>query len=82
MFLRLLIILKCTLDYFNVGNKHNEKLMPHTRTLDAYLHNAKMQFCSNGLTLSEQRKISTSTSPLETKIIFNIKALQKRFAAL
>ena len=31
---------------------------------------AKMQFLCNCLTLSE-RKISTSTSPLEPKIIFN-----------
>ena len=37
-----------------------------------------MQFCFNGLTLSE-RKIATSTSPLETKIIFNKKALHERF---
>ena len=53
--------------------------MPHIQTVDASLLNAKMQFCCNGLTLSEQRKISTSTSQLETKIIFNEKALHECF---
>ena len=37
-----------------------------------------MQFCCNGLTLSE-RNISTITSPLETEITFNKKALHERF---
>ena len=37
-----------------------------------------MQFCCNGLTLSEI-KISTSTSSLETEIIFNKMALLERF---
>ena len=57
MFLCLLIILKCTLDYFNDGSKHNE-----SRT--------DCNSC-NGLTLLK-RKISTSTSALETEIIFNL----------
>ena len=49
------------------------------KTVDASLPNAKMQSCLNDLTLSE-RKISTSTSPLETEIIiFNKKALHERF---
>ena len=60
MFLCLLIILKCTLDYFNDGSKHNE-----SRT--------DCNSC-NGLTLLE-RKISTSTSALETEIIFNLLSL-------
>ena len=44
------------------------------KTVDASLLNAKMQFCCNCLTLSE-RKISTSTSPLDTKSIFNLLSL-------
>ena len=56
-FLCLLIILKWTLDYFYDGSKHNE-----TRT--------DCNSC-NSLTLLE-RKISTSTSALETEIIFNL----------
>ena len=55
-FLCPLIILKWTLDYFYYGRKHNE-----SRT--------DCNSC-NGLTLLE-RKISTSTSALETEIIFN-----------
>ena len=59
-FLCLLIILNCTLDLFYDGCKHNE-----SRTN-----------CNsfNDLTLLE-RKISTSTSALETKIIFNLLSL-------
>ena len=60
MFLCLLIILKCTLDYFNDGSKHNE-------------FRTDCNSC-NGLTLLE-RKISTSTSALETEIIFNLLSL-------
>ena len=60
MFLCLLNILKCTLDYFNDGSKHNE-----SRT--------DCNSC-NRLTLLE-RKISTSTSALETEIIFNLLSL-------
>ena len=48
------------------------------KTVDASLPNFKMQFCCNGLTLSE-RKISTLTSPIETKILFNKKALHECF---
>ena len=49
------------------------------KTADASLEpNAKMHFYCNGSTLSEI-KISTSTSPLEAKIIFNKKALHERF---
>ena len=59
-FLCLLIILKCTLDQFYDGSKHNE-----SRT--------DCNSC-NGLTLLE-RKISTSTSALETEIIFNLLSL-------
>ena len=59
-FLGLLIILKWTLDYFYDGSKHNE-----SRT--------DCNSCK-GLTLLE-RKISTSTSALETKIIFNLLSL-------
>ena len=44
------------------------------KTVDGSLLNAKMQFCCNCLTLSE-RKISTSTSPLDTKSIFNLLSL-------
>ena len=55
-FLCLLIILKWTMDYFYYGSKHNE-----SRT--------DCNSC-NGLTLLE-RKISTSNSALETKIIFS-----------
>ena len=57
MLLCLLIISKCTLDYFYDGRKHNE-----SRT--------DCNSC-NGLTLLE-RKISISTSALETEIIFNL----------
>ena len=59
-FLCLLVILKCTLDLFYDGRKHNE-----SRT--------DCNSC-NGLTLLE-RKISTSTSALETEIIFNLLSL-------
>ena len=59
-FLCLLIILKWTLDYFYDGSKHNE-----SRT--------DCNSC-NGLTLLE-RKISTTTSALETEIIFNLLSL-------
>ena len=59
-FLRLLIILKGTQDYFYDGSKHNE-----SRT--------DCNSC-NGLTLLE-RKVSTSTSALETEIIFNLLSL-------
>ena len=59
-FLCLLVILKCTLDLFYDGSKHNE-----SRT--------DCKSC-NGLTLLE-RKISTSTSALETEIIFNLLSL-------
>ena len=52
-------------------------LLVRHKTVDASLPNAKMQFCCNGLTLSE-RKISNSTSPLETKIVLNKKALHER----
>ena len=38
------------------------------KTVNASLLNAKVQFCCNCLTLSE-KKISTSTSPLETQSI-------------
>ena len=48
------------------------------KTVDASLPNVKMQSRCNSLTLSE-RKISTFTSPLETEIIFNKKALHDRF---
>ena len=54
----------------NIINPIKLQLMPRTQTVDASFPNVKMQFCCNGLTLSE-RKISTSTSPLETNIIFN-----------
>ena len=59
-FLRLLIILKWTPDYFYDGSKQNE-----SRT-DC---NSR-----NGLTLLE-RKVSTSTSALETEIISNLLSL-------
>ena len=59
-FLYLLIILKWTLDYFYDGRKHNE-----SRT--------DCNSC-NALTLLE-RNILTSTSALETKIIFNLLSL-------
>ena len=59
-FLCLLIILKCTLDLFYDGSKHNE-----SRT--------DCNSC-NGLPLLG-RKISTSTSALETKTIFNLMSL-------
>ena len=59
-FLCLLIILKLTLNYFYDGCKHNE-----SRT--------DCNSC-NGLTLLE-RKISTSTSALETEIIFELLSL-------
>ena len=59
-FLCLLIILKCTQDYFNDGSKQNESRMD-------------CNSC-NGLTLLE-RKISTSTSALETEIKFNLLSL-------
>ena len=59
-FLCMLIILKWTLDYFYDGSKHNE-----SRT--------DSNSC-NSLTLLE-RKISTSTSALEIKIIFNLLSL-------
>ena len=52
--------IKWTLDYFYDGSEHNE-----SRTV--------CNSC-NGLTLLE-RKISTSTSALETKIIFNLLSL-------
>ena len=58
--LYLLIILKWTLEYVYDGSKYNE-----SRTdCNSY----------NGLTLLE-RKNSTSTSALETKIIFNLLSL-------
>ena len=60
LFLCLLIILKWTLEFFYDGSKHNE-----SRT--------DCNSC-NGLTLLE-RKISTSTSVLETKIIFFLLSL-------
>ena len=44
------------------------------KTVDASLPNAKMQFCSNSFTLSEG-KISTSTSSLETAILFHLVSL-------
>ena len=44
------------------------------KTVDASLPNSKMQFCCNGLTLSEG-KISTSTFPLETEVIFHLVSL-------
>ena len=52
--------LKWTLDYFYDGSKHNESRID----------------CNpcNGLTLLE-RKISTSTFALETKILFNLLSL-------
>ena len=56
----LLIILKWTLDYFNDGGKHNESRTDYNSC--------------NGLTLLE-RKISISTSALETEIIFNLLSL-------
>ena len=56
-FLCLLIILKWTLDYFYDGSKHHE-----SRT--------DCNSC-NSLTML-QRKISTSTSALEAKLIFNL----------
>ena len=56
-FLCLLIILKCTLDKIYDGSKHYE-----SRT--------DCNSC-NGLTLLE-RKLSTSTSALETDIIFSL----------
>ena len=59
-FLCLLIILKWTLDYFYDGSKHNES--------------RKDCNSCNRLTLLE-RKISTSTSALETEIIFNLLSL-------
>ena len=59
-FLCLLIILKWTLDYFYDGSKHNE-----SRT--------DCNSC-NSLFLLE-RKISTSTSALETEIIFYLLSL-------
>ena len=59
-FLCLLIILELTQDYFYGGSQHNE-----SRT--------DGNSC-NGLTLLE-RKISTSTSVLETEIIFNLLSL-------
>ena len=59
-FLCLLIILKWTLNYFYDVSKHNE-----SRT--------DCNSC-NGLTLLE-RKISTSTSALETEIIFKLLSL-------
>ena len=59
-FLCLLIILKWTLDYFYDRSKHNE-----SRT--------DCNSC-NGFTLLE-RKISTSTSALETEIIFSLLSL-------
>ena len=59
-FLCLLIILKLTLNYFYDGCKYNE-----SRT--------DCNSC-NGLTLLE-RKISTSTSALETEIIFELLSL-------
>ena len=55
-----MIILKWTLDYFYDGSKHND-----SRTV--------CNWC-NVLTLLE-RKISTSTSALETEIIFNLLSL-------
>ena len=59
-FLCLLIILKWTLDYFYDGSKRNE-----SRT--------DCNSC-NGLTLLETN-VSTSTSALETIIIFNLLSL-------
>ena len=56
----LLIILKWTLDYFYDGSKHNE-------------FRTDCNSCK-GLTLLE-RKISISTSALETEIIFNLLSL-------
>ena len=59
-FLCLLIILKWTLDYFYDESKHNESI-------------TDCNSC-NGLTRLE-RKNSTSTSALETKIILNLLSL-------
>ena len=59
-FLCLLIILNCTLNYFYDGSKRNE-------------FRTDSNSC-NGLTLLE-RKLSASTSALETKIIFNLLSL-------
>ena len=59
-FLCLLIIFKCTLDQIYDGSEHNE-----SRT--------SCNSCK-GLTLLE-RKISTSTSALETEILFNLLSL-------
>ena len=56
----LLIILKWTLDLFYDGSKHNE-------------FRSDCNSC-NSLTLLE-RKITTSTSALETEIIFNLLSL-------
>ena len=52
--------IKWTLDYFYDGSKHNE----FKTDCNSY----------NGLTMLE-RKISTSTSALETEIIFNLLSL-------
>ena len=59
-FLCLLIILQWTLGYFNDGSKHNESRTDYNSC--------------NGLTLLE-RKISISTSALETEIISNLLSL-------
>ena len=59
-FLCLLVMLKCTLNQFYDGSKHNESITDRNSC--------------NGLTLLE-RKISTSTSALETEIIFNLLSL-------
>ena len=53
-------------------------LVRQNKTVGASLPNAKMQFCCNGLTLSE-RKFSTST---RNQIIFNKKALHERFHSI
>ena len=54
---------------------HTVYQLDREKTVDASVLNyGKMQFCCNGLTLSE-RKISTSTSALETEIIFNLLSL-------
>ena len=54
-------------------NLHTVYQLDRDITVDACVlnHYGKMQFCCNCLTLSE-RKILTSTSPLETEIMFNL----------
>ena len=54
---------------------HTVYYLDREKTIDASLLNCdKLQFCCNGLTLSE-RKISTSASALETEIIFYLLSL-------